>query len=61
MGLRWHVLTHSVNTMKHPAGNCDHCGHRLFSHIEGGHFCANCGDDMERSGSQGLTAVVADD
>ena len=61
MRLRCYDFTHRVYTMMHPAGNCNRCGHRLFTHVEGGEFCANCGDNIDRSGSHGMSAVVADD
>lgn len=61
MRLRCYSFTQRMSTMMHPAGNCDNCGHRLFAHVEGGDFCANCGDNIEMSRSGGMTAIVADD
>ncbi|MGQ3413156.1 hypothetical protein [Natrinema versiforme] len=29
--------------MPQPYGRCQHCGERLYAHIEGGYQCLNCG------------------
>ncbi|WP_284145164.1 hypothetical protein [Haloterrigena alkaliphila] len=29
--------------MKHPIWRCQHCGERLYEHIDGRYQCPNCG------------------
>ncbi|WP_264373466.1 hypothetical protein [Natronorubrum aibiense] len=29
--------------MRHPLWRCQHCGERLYEHVDGGYQCLNCG------------------
>ncbi|MFC4542126.1 hypothetical protein ACFO5R_09315 [Halosolutus amylolyticus] len=42
--------------MKYPYGNCQHCGERLYAHVDGGYQCHNCHQRYPEDELDGATA-----
>lgn len=38
--------------MRHPDGACGDCGERLYGTADGGTFCPNCGDHLDRAADE---------